>query len=235
MTARLSSLFAGADIAALSGSSVPADIEQACDFARSSHCTAVLVNPCFVQLCSTKLTGSEILCGAVLSFPLGCDQLAVRLYAAQQAVLAGAQRICSTLSTGMILCGDLDGVRRDTELLFSDSEVPVSVLMDASALSTAQLAAAAKAASESGASGIIAWASRPDTPMVDNLHAMMDATSGLARVKPYNPAYTAESVQAMLDAGACGVVISEDNLREIYGAALGNGEEGDTSGISPDD
>lgn len=78
------------------------DFEILCREARENHFAMVAINPAPVSLCKQLLEGSGVHVGAAISFPLGQETIEMKVAAAKQAILDGANEIDYVVNLGEI-------------------------------------------------------------------------------------------------------------------------------------
>ena len=84
-----------------------ADIKDICDKVKKYGFNAAFVNPCYVSFARQKMgPGGKV--GTVVSFPLGQDELEIKIAAAKSAALNGADELDVSLNVGLIKAGQWD-------------------------------------------------------------------------------------------------------------------------------
>ena len=91
------------------------DILRLCREAREFGFAAVVVNPAYVELASSELTGSEVKVATVVGFPLGATLSSVKRFEASEAVKLGAREIDMVLNIGALKSGQQELVRSDIQ------------------------------------------------------------------------------------------------------------------------
>lgn len=69
-----------------------ADMKKLCDEARKNLFRIVAINPAQVKRCKEFLKGTDVHAGAAISFPLGQETLAVKVYSVKDAIENGRMR-----------------------------------------------------------------------------------------------------------------------------------------------
>lgn len=196
-------------VAVTAGTAGPDDVADACALAIRCGCSGVIVNPCFVADAMRSLRPARTMrCEATVSFPLGCDLPAVKLYAAEQSILMGCCGILLAVNTGLILSGATDVVRRDLSLVSDSSSAPMSVWVDAAALSDEQLTQTVHLAVQSGAASVVCCSSDTREIVPEQVTAIVDATNHFAHLRIAGPTRSIEHMSALIDAGADGIVLT---------------------------
>lgn len=93
----------------------PDDIKKLCGQARNYGFAAVCVNPCYVDTAGKELAGSTVDVCAVVGFPLGAGDPAVKAAEAAAAVRAGASEVDVVMNVGFLKGGLLGQVKADLE------------------------------------------------------------------------------------------------------------------------
>lgn len=81
-------------------------IKQLCEEAKSFGFYSVCVNPRWVALAAVQLAGYKVAVCSVISFPLGSDSTKIKVAAARDAILAGADEIDMVADLAAIIEGD---------------------------------------------------------------------------------------------------------------------------------
>jgi len=90
-----------------------ADIIRLCAEAKQFGFAAVVVNPCWVALAAQELRGSCVKVCAVVGFPLGANQPAVKVYEAEEALKSGAQEVDMVINIGALKSGEDEQVEQE--------------------------------------------------------------------------------------------------------------------------
>ena len=90
-------------------------IARLCREAREFGFAAVVVNPAYVELASSELTGSEVKVATVVGFPLGATLSSVKRFEASEALKLGAREIDMVLNIGALKSGQQELVRSDIQ------------------------------------------------------------------------------------------------------------------------
>ncbi len=93
------------------------DIKKLCDEAMQYHFASVCVNPCYVELASELLEGTNVNVCTVIGFPLGANMLAVKEYEAISAVELGADEIDMVINVGALKDKDYDYIKEEIETI----------------------------------------------------------------------------------------------------------------------
>lgn len=93
------------------------DIKKLCDEAMKYHFASVCVNPCYVELASELLEGTNVNVCTVIGFPLGANMLAVKEYEAISAVELGADEIDMVINIGALKDKDYAYVKEEIETI----------------------------------------------------------------------------------------------------------------------
>lgn len=134
----------------------PDDILTLCNQARNFGFAAVCVNPCYVDTASRELAGSGIGVCAVVGFPLGASEPAVKATEAAFAVREGATEVDVVMNVGYLRGGLMRQVKKDLEgvAMAARQEKPgaiVKVILETCLLSDLEKIEACRIAVEAGA------------------------------------------------------------------------------------
>lgn len=93
----------------------PEDIITLCRQAKEFRFKTVCINPCYVSKASAELAGTGIGVCAVVGFPLGANDPAVKAAEAAAAVRAGATEVDMVINVGFLKAGLCRQVQSDLE------------------------------------------------------------------------------------------------------------------------
>jgi len=82
------------------------DIIRLCNEAKEYGFACVSINQRWVPLASELLYGSDVNVGGVVSLPLGGDLTSVKVFAAREAIMAGADEIDVVIDVAAVIAGD---------------------------------------------------------------------------------------------------------------------------------
>jgi len=132
------------------------DIIALCRQARDFGFAAVCINPCYIALACRELEKSPVNVCAVIGFPLGACDPAVKAFEAAAAVRAGASEIDVVMNIGFFKSGlirqaedDLVGVARAAR--YEKEGVIIKVILETCLLTDEEKAAACRMAVAAGA------------------------------------------------------------------------------------
>ncbi len=129
-----------------------AQVEVLCAEALKHGFASVCVNPLWVPLAASLLSGSAIRTCTVVGFPLGASSLRAKAHEAELAVKDGAQEVDMVLAIGAAKAGDWDTVRRDLAGLRTAVPAPtvLKVILETCLLTDGEKAQASALALEAG-------------------------------------------------------------------------------------
>jgi deoxyribose-phosphate aldolase len=181
-------------------------IRRLCSEARAHVFAAVCVNPYWVSLAAGDLAGSGVKVAAVVGFPLGANETAVKVAETVRAVAAGAGEIDMVLNVGELVGGNAQTVGEDIRAVVAaahDGGAIVKVILETALLNDSQKRQACGLAMDAGAEFVktsTGFASGGAT-VVDV--ALLRATVGpRIGVKASGGIRTLEDCHAMIAAGA---------------------------------
>jgi deoxyribose-phosphate aldolase len=131
-----------------------ADIVKLCREARQYGFASVCVNPCWVPLAHSELSGSVVKVCTVVGFPLGATTTAGKVAEAEAALRAGAREIDMVLHIGALRGGEHDAVKLDIDAVVRvchEAGALVKVILEAALLDDDQKAAGCTLAKMAGA------------------------------------------------------------------------------------
>ncbi len=142
------------DHTALKPEATAAQITQLCCEAQRYHFMAVCVNPVWVKLCVSLLSGADTRVATVAGFPLGATLPEVKAYEAQLLADSGAREIDMVINIGALKDKDYALVARDIELVVRAARAGgalTKVIIEAALLTDEEKKRACQLACEAGA------------------------------------------------------------------------------------
>jgi len=205
------------------------DVRRLCQEARRYEFAAVCVNPYWVTLAASELTGSSVLVATVAGFPLGANTTGVKVAEAQAAIAAGAREIDMVLNIGELHAGHLDAVRADIAAVVAASHArnaTVKVILETALLNDDQKIAACNLSQQAGADFVKTSTGFSTHGATVHDVALMRRTVGLDMgVKASGGIRTLEDLEAMRAAGATRIGTSSGvQIVESLQQALRGGE-----------
>jgi deoxyribose-phosphate aldolase len=180
-------------------------IIRLCDEALFFSFAAVCVNPSWIALASSRLSGSGVKIAATIGFPLGASHTTVKRFEAEEAIRLGAQELDMVLNIGALKSGDRQLVQNDISAVVEVAHgagAMVKVILETPLLTleekilSCQLSLAAKADFVKTATGFLGGATKEDVSL------MRGVVGHNAGVKASGGIRTASAAQDMIDAGA---------------------------------
>jgi deoxyribose-phosphate aldolase len=137
----------------LSAVSSEAEIIRICREAKQYGFATVCVNPYWVPLASSELSGSKVGLTTVIGFPLGANRTEIKAAEAMDAILSGATEIDMVINVGAMKSGHIDAVKRDIEEVVKvcKGKAAVKVIIETCYLSDEEKKQAALLTKEAGA------------------------------------------------------------------------------------
>ena len=91
----------------------PDEITTLCDEAKQYNFASVCINPSYVPLCKSLLSGTNVKVCTVIGFPLGATSTAAKRAEAEEALNNGAEEIDMVIHIGKLKAGDYNYVFND--------------------------------------------------------------------------------------------------------------------------
>jgi deoxyribose-phosphate aldolase len=183
-----------------------ADIRRLCQEARQFGFATVCVNPYWVALSTSELTGSPVRVASVAGFPLGANTTFVKVAETAEAITAGAREIDMVLNIGELCAGNLDAVRADIAAVVLAAHprgVLVKVILETALLNDDQKNAACVISKQLGADFVKTSTGFSTHGATTHDVALMRRTVGPKMgVKASGGIRTLEDLEAMRAAGA---------------------------------
>ena len=101
----------------LSMTATKEDIKKLCEEAIKYKFASVCVNPCYVELASELLEGSNIDITCVVGFPLGANKTITKEYEAIAAIEDGADEIDMVINVGALKDKDYEYIKHEIETI----------------------------------------------------------------------------------------------------------------------
>lgn len=192
------------EIAALRRVTRLKDIEYLCNIAKAWGCAATIVHPCFLTFTLKNTVGYEgILKCAAISYPLGADLTSVKVYAAKQADIMGAQEVSVAINMNAFVSGNYGYVKQEIDAVCDSVKAPVTVTMETSMLEGEELVKSARLVSKTKAACLQTstgfWESTPTAEVLTVLRESLDEGIQL------KAAGDVASAQELLELAALGV------------------------------
>lgn len=218
MSVQLEILPSMVDVAAVAVNTTSTDVAAACSIARAYGCASVIVNPCFLAAAAKLLRLDEgVLRGATCSFPFGCELTAVKLYAAQQSVLLGAEELDIVMNVEAFLSGNIELAKREISLVRGTIEVPLKVIIEAPLLSDAQIAEASELIADTGVNWIETGTGLNGPATAAQVSIIRETAAGRAKIKAAGGIHTVEDMISLCEAGATRFGISAPDALTLFG------------------
>ena len=138
----------------LNATATPIEVERLCDEAIRYGFWSVCVNPVHVERAAGRLRGSSSRVCAVVSFPLGAETTAMKLFEAREALAHGARELDVVSNIGALKSGNewgfLEDVRQLAEHCHSSGAL-IKVILECCYLTDEEKVLGAKLAERAGA------------------------------------------------------------------------------------
>lgn len=105
------------DYTNLKATATKEDIKKLCVEALQYGFASVCVNPCYVELASSLLEGSNVNVCTVVGFPLGMNMTATKEFEAIAAIEAGASEIDMVINVGALKDKDYEYIKNEIETI----------------------------------------------------------------------------------------------------------------------
>ncbi len=130
------------------------DIVKLCREARQYEFASVCVNPYWVPLAASELSGSQVKVCTVVGFPLGATSTEAKVAETAAALRSGAQEIDMVINVGALRSGDQEAVKLDIQEVVRvshEARAIVKVILETALLDDNQKAVASTLAKLAGA------------------------------------------------------------------------------------
>jgi len=179
-------------------------IVKLCEEAVQNNFKSVCVNPCWVNLCSNLLRGSDVLTCTVIGFPLGANATEVKVFEATQAIADGADEIDMVINVGRAKMHDYDYVYNEVkQVVDAANGVLVKVIIETCYLTDEEKVEVCKACMKAKADYVkTSTGFGTGGATVQDVKLMFDTVSPHLLVKASGGVKTPEDFEAMKNAGA---------------------------------
>ena len=90
-------------------------IRKLCREAAEYGFASVCINPCYVPVAASELTGTDVKVCTVIGFPLGASESQVKAFEAKTAIASGAEEVDMVINVGLVKSGKWDAVQADIQ------------------------------------------------------------------------------------------------------------------------
>ena len=183
-----------------------ADIVKLCGEAKQYGFATVCINPYWVPLAASELTGTAVKVCTVAGFPLGATSTEAKVAEAAAALRAGAREVDMVINVGALRSGDLDTVKMDIQAVTRvchDAGAIVKVILETALLDDGQKTTACGLAQAAGADFVkTSTGFGPAGATVQDIVLMRHAVGPRMGVKAAGGIRTLDDFRAMVAAGA---------------------------------
>src|SRR5665213_332309 len=130
------------------------DIRRLCQEARQYGFATVCVNPYWVALASSELSGSPVKVATVVGFPLGANTAGIKVAETEDAIAAGAREVDMVLNIGKLCAGNVTAVAGGIAAVVAaahDRSALVKVILETALLTDDQKISACTISKQAGA------------------------------------------------------------------------------------
>lgn len=200
------SLAAVIDYTILSPTATSNDIVHACEEAMRYRFACVVVNPCWVSIAHSVLSGTDATVGSVAGFPLGASLTRTKCEEAEAVLRLGAREIDMVLNVGALKGRDNDMVRGDLDAMAAvvhDAGAKLKVILETHFLTLEEKLRASEICVAAGVDFLKTGSGfSGGGATVDDVRLLRGVAGGLCGVKAAGGLRTLDDVRAMLTAGA---------------------------------
>ena len=205
----------------------PIQIDQLCREAAAYQFASVCINPVFISLAATILSGSEVAICTVVGFPLGASHTSVKVAETRQALQDGATEIDMVLPIGLLKAGDYGAVYTDIRGVVMASQAEgalVKVIIEAALLTEVEKITACHLSRLAGAEYVkTSTGFGPGGATIPDVTLMRQVVGAQMGVKAAGGVRTYDDAQKMIAAGAtrigasAGVAIVQEITKVVEG------------------
>ena len=179
-------------------------IKRYCDEARKYGFASICVNSCHAAFVSNELKGTGINTCCVVGFPLGAMSTPAKAFEAKQAVKDGANEIDMVINVGAVKDQNWDSVTNDIRAVVDASRPAiVKVIIETCLLTNEEKVIACELSEKAGAAFVkTSTGFSTAGANVEDVKLMKKTVGDRLKVKASGGIHTPEFAQALIDAGA---------------------------------
>jgi deoxyribose-phosphate aldolase len=135
------------DHTVLKPTTTQADIKKICEEAIVHKFAAVCVPPCYVAMCKKLLVGTKVNLATVIGFPLGYNNIAVKLAECELAVKDGANELDMVINIAALKNGNMDYLEEEISTICNfttKAGISLKVIIESGILTTEEITACCK-------------------------------------------------------------------------------------------
>jgi len=193
------------DHSVLKPEATESDVRAGADVVRRLAVGYYCVQPGWVALAAALLDATQARIVAVIGFPHGCDDAAVKAHAARLAVAQGARELDMVINLGALKSGRTQVVADDiAEVVRSAPGTPVKVILETAVLDDSEKRLACRVACDAGAAFVkTSTGFHPaGGATAADVRLLRECVGAAIGVKASGGIRSLADVRAMLDAGA---------------------------------
>jgi len=192
------------DHAMLSPAATFADLDYACRMVIRLSVGCICVRPCDLHRAKRLLENSGVSLAAVIAFPHGSSQSAIKAFEAAQAVASGADELDMVCNIGLLRAGMVDLVADDIAAVVSAAKGRcVKVILECGFLTREQMSAGCQAAMLAGAAFVkTSTGFGPTGANVEDVQFLRRQVGSKMGVKASGGITSASQALALIQAGA---------------------------------
>ena len=194
------------DHTALKPETVESDVLRLCQEAKQYGFASVCINPCFVELVSRELAGSEVKTCTVVGFPLGATTTDVKLFETEKVLALGAEEVDMVINVGAAYDMNWSLISQEISAISCScrkSGALLKVILETCLLNRSQIVKACEVAVDSGADFVkTSTGFSKSGADIESVTLMKSTVANKAEVKASGGIRTYEDALAMINAGA---------------------------------
>lgn len=199
------------------------EIASLCEDAVEFGFASICIPPCYVEMASRQLYGSDVAVCTVVGFPLGSQTTVTKAFEAQHLVGLGAAEVDMVINIGAARAGDMVSVEDDIRQVVAASRPAlVKVILECCLFTDPEKKKLAEIAVAAGADYVkTSTGFSQSGATVEDVFLLSQAVAGQAKVKAAGGVRDLETALAMIKAGAerigtsAGLAIMQQWQREM--------------------
>ncbi len=202
------------------------EIEKGCALAADYQVASVCVRPADVPLAVSRLGGTSVAVGTVISFPHGDSATPIKAAEAEKALEDGAVELDMVLNIGWLLSGRYEEVQEDISTVVGVSgDAIVKVIFENAYLTDEQIVEACHLSERAGADYVkTSTGYAPTGATIADLRLMRENIGPGMKVKAAHGVRTLDALLAVIEAGAdrCGATATAAMLDDYLARTGGS-------------
>lgn len=197
-----------------------ADIEALCGFAAQYKCRSVTAAPYYINtVCKFLRCEPQIIKKSLVGAPYGSDMTSVKVYAAKQSEVIGAQIVEGAVNIGAFISDNPKYVKHELQALASNLEVIFAAFIDSDGMSIEQTGQAADLAASVTPFVKISGSDVSHADFIKKIEHSYELSKGCIEITAKLSGMTLKDAEALKNAGAEFLSLNLRDAEKLFGEA----------------